>query len=161
MKRCAHCYKRYQPQRKNSRHCSDRCKKKAHNGTAAKPCKICGKAFLRCNASQTICNSCIARMTYKGKLNLMQCHLCDAYFIAKNKNGKYCSKVCSNLSRGMRPSINIEAADYRLAYNPPSRKCACGTPTNNYRCDDCWRAIRGETEALEMVDFPGEVNAPM
>jgi hypothetical protein len=30
------------------------------------------------------------------------------------------------------------------AYVGPTRECHdCGKPTNNYRCDECWRKVRG------------------
>ena len=40
-----------------------------------------------------------------------------------------------------------EQTTYLRAYQGKSRRCAtCGRPTNNYRCADCWTAIRGEAD---------------
>ena len=34
-----------------------------------------------------------------------------------------------------------------------SRRCHdCGRPTNNYRCDECWKKIRGEDAINNMVE---------
>ena len=36
---------------------------------------------------------------------------------------------------------------YPRAHQGKSRSCTtCGRPTNNYRCDKCWTAIRGEAD---------------
>lgn len=41
-------------------------------------------------------------------------------------------------------STASDLENYRL---PPNRKCAgCGKPTHNYRCDECWKKIRGHCE---------------
>ena len=40
-----------------------------------------------------------------------------------------------------------EQTTYLRVYQGKSRRCAtCGRPTNNYRCADCWTAIRGEAD---------------
>lgn len=34
------------------------------------------------------------------------------------------------------------------------RRCkGCGTPTNDYRCGECWKILRGEGEKMDQADY--------
>ena len=65
--------------------------------------------------------------------------------------------------------MNRRAVDYSAQYVKPKRRCpgvpahlapdgqehACGIPTADYRCEDCWKIIRGGARNDPLENFAG------
>ncbi len=84
------------------------------------------------------------------------CPACGKTFIANIWNKIYCSAECHNsipLDHRIKPQRKKKKARvHHLSYDPdtPQRHCHdCGKPTNDYRCEACWKKLRGWDTALD------------
>ena len=144
---------------KNQRYCSTRCEKRedSRRRHARKPpklkiCTICNCSFIPKRGGQKKCGDCLSRLVNSKKsLRLIYCEYCGGPGIAKNRRAKYCSLTCTG-----RAWHEKKFARGRVENRTYTRRCTtCGRPTSNYRCDECWRAIREGQD--EILGFDSEV----
>ena len=161
MPHCEVCGTLFYAVRSDQRYCHKKCNRKASNKRKTekkahtKPCQICGRAFRRKNGWDTRCSACRAALVNpKNRFTLISCEYCGELRIVKDRKARFCGGSCAKKAY----YAGQDTREYPILRERCKRRCAtCGEPTNNYRCDSCWQAIRGEGDAMEAIDFGAEL----
>ena len=151
-KRCAHCYGPLEKQA--NKFCSRNCNDKHKRGTRSHLCPVCRCAHEK-RGRHVLCPGC--RSLLIRKYVVIQCAYCREYRFMKRLTSRFCSRQCANYGRYMEPISPKRTAEAKERTESRRRCHDCGRPTDNYRCDECWQALRGEPETLEMIDFGTEL----
>jgi len=176
---CPWCGTEFEKRRNTQKFCSKRCqtdertmrRRESDKPTGKKVCKTCEQKFLPKVNNQKYCSDECKKEDRRQKKRTYSeplygiCEYCGIEYQKRAITQRFCSTFCNRRNRywsagQKRGPKNYEAMEYVPSVtHKPSHYCAsgCGTPTNNYRCDKCWQKIRGEPEALEMVDFGTEL----
>ncbi len=164
---CVVCGKEFFPRVHNQTCCSAKCSEKLNKKrieqrlkqlrTEPRACAQCGKMFDPEGRNYTLCPEC------RVKRNTRVCEDCGRTFVRENNtHPKFCPEcrakreprvaICNICKRPFKRTQSIkttcpdclkllEECDHEIY---ELRRCHdCGAPTYNYRCDECWRKIRG------------------